>query len=358
MADGDDKQFPATPKKRAEARKHGQVARSPEFSGATALLAVTCVLHITLPGVGGLSLIQDMRRAFGFNPMLEEFGFGTVTRWQEMSLSWAAQLILPVMLLALILGLAVNIGQVGLQVTPEGLMPKFERLNPAGGLKRIFSMQGSVELLKGLAKMGIVGGISYTTIKSALDSGDLLRTMRMPLPDTLGVVGGLMWTLGIRVSTTLFLLAVADFAWQKHQHEKMLKMSASEIKQEMKQQDGDPKIKARIRRLQREMARRRMMQDVPKADVIVTNPTHYAVALCYEPGSPAPKVLAKGQDETARKIREIAADHKIPIVENKPLARTLFATVEIGDIISPDLYEAVAQVLAFVYRTHGRRRRV
>ncbi len=357
MAEGDDKQFPATPKKRAEARKHGQVARSPEFSGATALLAVTCVLHVTLPSVGGLSLIWDMKHAFGFNPMHEAFGFGTVTRWQEMGLSWAGQLILPVMALAMVLGLAVNIGQVGLQITPEGLAPKFERLNPMSGFKRILSMQGAVELLKGLVKMGIVGGISYSTIKGALDSGDLLRTMRMPLPDTLGVVGALLWTLGIRVSVTLFLLAIADFAWQKHQHEKALKMSASEIKQEMKQSDGDPQIKARIRRLQREMARRRMMQDVPQADVIITNPTHYAVALAYEPGAPAPKVLAKGQDEIARKIKELAAEHRIPIVENKPLARSLFATVEIGDIISPDLYEAVAQVLAFVYRTHGRRRR-
>jgi flagellar biosynthetic protein FlhB len=358
MADGEEKDFPATPKKRAEARKHGQVARSPEFSAAVGLLAITCVLHVTLPSIAGQSLITDMRQTFGFDPRIEGFGIGTVTRWQELGLFWAARLILPVMLLAMFLGLAVNLGQVGLQIVPEGLAPKWERLNPIAGFKRILSMQGSVELLKGLVKMSLVGGISYTTLHEAFLSGDLLETMRMPLSNTLGVVGALLWTLGLRVSITLFLLAIADFAWQKHQHEKSMKMSASEIKQEMKQSDGDPQVKARIRRLQREMAKRRMMQDVPKADVIITNPTHYAIALQYEAGAGAPKVLAKGQDEIARRIKELAAENRIPLVENKPLARTLFATVEIGGFIPPDLYEAVAQVLAFVYRTYGRRKRI
>ena len=289
--------------------------------------------------------------------MIIAFGDGVVARWQGMGMLWAAKLILPVMLLALTLGLAANIGQVGLKVTPESLAPKWNRLNPVEGFKRLFSTQGAFTLFKGMVKMAIVGSISYATIKDALLSGGLLDTMRMPLPEALGVVGGVLWTLGLRVSATLLLLAVGDFAWQRHQTEKSLKMSASEIKQEMKQSDGDPQIKGKIRQLQRAMARRRMMQDVPKADVVVTNPTHYAVALQYESSAGAPKVLAKGADEVARAIRELAAEHGIPRVENKPLARTLFATVEIGEFIPPDLYEAVAQVLAFVYRTHGRRKR-
>lgn len=355
MADGEEKDFPATPKKRAEARKQGSVARSPEFSGALALLAVTLVLHVTLPGVGGQSLMADMRTAFAFNPHTEAFGFGTVQRWQTTGMLWAARLILPVILLALTLGLAANIAQVGLQITPESLAPKWTRLNPISGFQKLVSMQGIVELLKGLVKMSIVVGISYSTVHNAFVSGDILRTMRMPLPSTLNLVGGLLWTLGIRVSGTLFILAIADFMYQRHQHEKSLKMSASEIKQEMKQSDGDPQVKGRIRQLQRQMARKRMMQDVPKADVIITNPTHYAIALQYEDGAAAPKLLAKGQDEVARRIRELALDNRIPLVENKLLARTLFATVEIGDFIPPDLYEAVAQVLAFVFRTHGRR---
>ena len=177
----------------------------------------------------------------------------------------------------------------------------------------------------------------------------------MPLAETAASVGGLIWTLGLRVSITLFILAVADYAYQRYEFEKSLKMSLSEIKQENKQSDGDPQIKARIRRTQREMSKRRMMQDVPKADVIITNPTHFAVALRYEAGGAAPKVVAKGQDEMAARIREVAREHKVPLVENKPLARTLYSTVEIGREIPADLYEAVAQVLAFVYRTYGRR---
>lgn len=354
--DGEEKSFPATAKKRAEARKQGSVARSPEFSGALALLAVTLVLHATLPGVGGQSLIGDMKYAFAFNPHTETFGFGTVQKWQTTGMLWAARLILPVVLLALALGLAANIGQVGFQVTPESLAPKWTRLNPLEGFKRLVSMNGVVELLKGLVKMGIVGGISYSTVHNAFLSGDISRTMRMPLPSTLSLVGGLLWTLGLRVSVTLFILACADFAYQRYQHEKSLKMSAGEIKQEMKQSEGAPQVKSRIRQLQRQIARRRMMRDVPRADVIITNPTHYAVALQYEDGAPAPKLLAKGQDEIARRIRELARENKIPLVENKPLARTLYASVEIGALIPPDLYEAVAQVLAFVFRTHGRRR--
>lgn len=357
MAEGEEKNFPATPKRRAEARKQGQVARSAEFSPALALLALILVLHVTLPSVAGQSLMRDMQTAFAFNPHTEEFGFGTVQKWQTQGLFWAARLILPVLLLALALGLAANIGQVGFQVTPESLAPKWTRLNPLKGFQQLVSAQGAVNLLKGLLKMAIVGGISYSTLRGALESGDLLRTMRMPLPTALSVVGGVLWTLGLRVSMTLLILAVADFGWQKYQHEKQLKMSASEIKEEMKSSEGDPQVKGRIRRLQREMARRRMMQDVPKADVVITNPTHYAVALQYESGAAAPKVLAKGQDEVAAKIREIARENRIPLVENKPLARTLHATVEIGQYIPPDLYEAVAQVLAFVFRTYGRRRR-
>jgi flagellar biosynthetic protein FlhB len=356
MADDEEKPHAATAKKRAEARKKGQVLRSHEFSGAVALLAITVALHFTLPGIGGQSLVGDMQSAFRFNPSQEQFGFDTVMRWQMLGLLWAARLVLPVMLLALVLGLGVGIGQVGFQIVPEALAPKWDRLNPANGVKRLLSTQGAVELGKGLVKMLIIGGISYTTLRDALSSGELIETIRMPLSSTLGMVGGLIWTLGLRIAITLFILAVADYIWQKHQYEKNLRMTATEYKQEMKQTEGDPKIKGRIRRLQREMSRRRMMQNVPKADVIVTNPTHYAIALQYEHGSAAPKVIAKGQDEIARRIKEIALENRIPLVENKPLARTLYATVALDSYIPPDLYEAVAQILAFVYRTYGRRR--
>lgn len=354
---GEEKNLPATPKRREEARKKGQVARSAEFSGAATLLALTLVLHATLPGVAGQSLVRSMQTIFVFNPHATDFSFGNAQHLQIQAVFWAARLLVPVMLLALVLGLVVNIGQVGLQITPEALAPKWERVNPLAGAKRLLSMHGTVEMLKGIAKMSIVGGICWTTVRASVDNGSLLSTMCMPLVSTLSIVGNLLWTLGLRVSITLLILAVADYFYQKYSFEKSLKMSFSEVKQEYKQSEGSPEVKARIRRLQREMSRRRMMQDVPKADVVVTNPTHYAVALQYEAGSPAPKVVAKGADEIAARIREIARESKVPLVENKPLARALHGTVEIGHFIPPDMFEAVAQVLAFVYRTYGRRKK-
>jgi len=357
MAEGEEKSFPATPKRRQEARQKGQVARSPEFGAALTLLAVVLTLHALLPGEGGLSLLRDLQSTFRFSPHDSAFTFETVHQWHTRALGWEAKILLPVLMLAVALGLVSGIGQVGFAVTPEALAPQWNRVNPATGLKRLLSMRGTVEMFKGLLKMGLVGGVCYSTLRGSIESGDLLRTMHEPLTEVVSVVGGLIWTLGLRVSIILMILAVADYAYQKYEFEKSLKMSLTEIKQEMKQSDGDPHIKAKIKRLQREMSKRRMMQDVPKADVVITNPTHFAVALTYEGGGSAPKVVAKGQDEVAARIREIARENKVPLVENKPLARTLYSTVEIGREIPADLFEAVAQVLAFVYRTHGRRKR-
>ncbi len=356
MADGEEKSFAATAKRRADARKKGQVARSAEFGGAATLLAVVVALHLLLPGDAGLSLLRDLQSAFQFNPHDAAFTFETVQEWQMRGLLWGGKILLPVALLAVALALVSGIGQVGFAVTPEALHPKWERLNPATGIKRLLSLRGTVEASKGLLKMGLVAGLCYSALRGAVDSGELLNTMREPLPETIAVVGGLLWTMGLRVSIVLLVIAVADYAYQKYDFEKSLRMSLSEIKQENKQSDGDPQIKARVRRLQREMSKKRMMQEVPKADVVVTNPTHYAVALRYERGASAPTVVAKGQDEMAARIREAARDHKVPLVENKPLARSLYATVKVGREIPPDLFEAVAQVLAFVYRTHGRRK--
>ena len=356
MAEGEEKSFPATPKRRQESRKKGQVARSAEFGAALTLLAVVAALHALLPGAAGPGLMGDVQQAFRFNPHDAAFTFETVHQWHLRGLAWEAKILAPVGLLAVTLGLVSGIGQVGFAVTPEALAPQWNRINPATGLKRLLSMRGTVEAFKGLLKMGLVGGICYATLRHAVESGELLQTMRLPLAQTAGVVGSLLWTLGLRVSVVLFVMAVADYAYQKYEFEKSLKMSLTEIKQEMKQSDGDPHVKAQIKRLQREMSKKRMMQDVPKADVIITNPTHFAVALVYAGGVSAPKVVAKGQDEIAARIREVAREHKVPLVENKPLARTLYRTVEIGREIPADLFEAVAQVLAFVYRTYGRRK--
>ena len=356
MAEGEEKSFPATPKRREEARKKGQVARSPELGAAATLLALIVTLHALLPGDAGLSLMRDVQSALRFSGH-DTLTFGDTLRWQMTGLTWAGRLLLPAMLLALTLALAAGVGQVGFAVTPEALAPQWERVNPASGFKRLFSRRGTVELVKGLLKLALIGGICWGTLRGQFETGDILRLTRLPLPESVATVGALLWTLGLRVSAVLFILAAADFAYQKYEFEKNLRMSMSEIKQEMKQSDGDPHTKSRIRRLQREMSKRRMMQDVPKATVVVTNPTHYAIALLYEPGMGAPKVLAKGQDEIAQRIKEIARENNVPLVENRPLAQALHRSVEIGHEIPGDLYEAVAQVLAFVFRTHKRRPR-
>jgi len=355
MPDGEEKTFPATPRRRAEARKQGNVARSPEFSAAATLLAMVLALHAALPGAAGLSLIADCRTAFDFGNRDLNFNLGTAQLWQLSALYWISRIVVPAFVLALILGIVVNIGQVGFAVTPEALAPKWERINPLSGFKRLFSMRGTVELIKGIAKMAIIGGICYSTLHNAIDNKGLLNVMGASLPVTMAVVGSVMWELGMRVSVALLILAVADYAFQRYDHEKNMRMSMSEVKQEMKDTDGDPHTKARVRRIQREMSKKRMMQEVPKADVVVTNPTHFAVALLYETGLAAPKVVAKGQDYVAQQIKKIARENNVPVVENKVLAQTLFKTVDLGREIPGDLYGAVAQVLAFVYRTHGRR---
>ena len=357
MADGEEKSFPATQRRRDQARKEGNVARSPEFGAASTLLAMVVALHAALPGAMGQSLLDNIHVAFRFDTNDLNFNIGTAHSWQVQMLYWAGRIIIPALALALVLGLAVNIGQVGFHVTAEALSPKWDRINPLSGLKRLFSLRGTVELVKGIAKMAIVGGICYSTIRDAVDGG-MLGIVGASLSHTIGMAGALLWQIGLRVAIALLILAVADYAYQRYDHEKNLRMSASEVKQEMKDTDGDPYTKARVRRIQREMSKRRMMKDVPKADVVITNPTHFAIALIYEstPGKPsAPKVVAKGQDFIAQQIKELAREHKVPIVENKPLAQQLYKTVEIGQEIPGELYEAVAQVLAFVYRTYGRR---
>src|SRR3569833_725032 len=277
---GEEKSFPATQRRRDQARKEGNAAKSPEFSAAATLLAMVVALHAALPGSIGESLLDNIHVAFRFTPRQLDFNVGTAHAWQVQAMYWAGRIIIPALALAMVLGVAVYIGQVGFHVTPEALQPKFERVNPLSGFKRLFSMRGTVELIMGLAKMGSIGGICYSTVHGAVQDG-LLSVTGSSLWRTIALAGSLLWTIGLRVSVALLILAVADYAFQRYDYEKNLRMSASEVKQEMKDTDGDPHTKARVRRIQRDMSKKRMMQDVPKADVVITNPTHFAVALLY-----------------------------------------------------------------------------
>jgi flagellar biosynthetic protein FlhB len=256
---------------------------------------------------------------------------------------------LPVGLLCALFAVVALVYQVGFVVTTKPFEIKFDRFNPISGLKKIVSLRTLVELCKGTAKASVLLGMLFYVLRNDRDL--LLSIMLYPLDVGSGIIIGKIWNLALRMTVILFLIALIDYAYQKWEFEKSIKMSKQEIKEEFKQMEGDPMIKRRIRQKQRELATKRMMADVPKADVVVTNPTHIAVAIQYDQKNmSAPIVVAKGENFMAQKIRDIAAEHDIPIVENKPLARALMSQVEVGEAIPEELYLAVAEVLAFVYR--------
>jgi flagellar biosynthetic protein FlhB len=259
----------------------------------------------------------------------------------------------PVLIVAYLVSFVCDVAQVGWHPTSKPLMPKFSKLNPLKGFKKIFSKEAVVELIKSILKIGIVLIVAYSYIKKNGDGLFLLYDMS--LNAGVAATGNLVINLGIRVAVAYLIIAFADFGYQKWKHNDDLKMTKQEVKDEYKQQEGDPQVKGRIRQKMREVSQRRMMQNLPKADVVITNPTHYAVALMYDAEKyDAPIVIAKGEDYLAARIKEVARENDIEIVENKPLARMLYANVEIGEVVPPDLYQAVAEVLAFVYHLKGR----
>lgn len=270
----------------------------------------------------------------------------------EATLNMAA-LSAPVVLVALAAGLAGNFAQGGLSFTPEALRPRSERFNPVANLKRTFGTNGPIELLKSLLKLGGLGAVCYGVFMQSVAGAPAL--VGASAPQTLAAVGQAAYDLGLRAGAVLVFLAGLDYAYGWYKHEKSLRMTKQEVRDEYRQQEGDPLIKSQRRSRARALTRRRLAVEVPLADVVVTNPTHFAVALRYdrEHGA-APVVVAKGADLMAFRIREIANAHGVAIVENPPLARTLYRTVEAGRTIPPELFRAVAELLAYVYRQRAK----
>jgi flagellar biosynthetic protein FlhB len=250
-------------------------------------------------------------------------------------------------------GLFINFMQVGINFTTEPLGFKLENLNPINGMGRIFSKRALVELVKSIFKILIIGSFVYNFLKDEILQ--IPKLLYLELAASLPNIADVIFSLAFKIIGVYFILSVFDYAFQKWSTFQSLKMSKQEVKEEFKQMEGDPQIKGKIRSKQREMAMSRMMQEVPNADVVVTNPTHFAVALKYDRGMPAPQVVAKGQDFVAQKIKDTAREAGVTIVENRPLARALYASVEIGDTVPKELYKSVAEVLAYVYRLKHRR---
>ena len=262
-------------------------------------------------------------------------------------------ILLPVLLIGFAVAFVSDLFQVKWRPTSKPLQPKFSKLNPLNGIKKIFSAQSLVELVKSVAKILLIALVTYSYIKKK--SGLLYALYDMSMMQAVNLIGETVIELGIRISAIYMIIAGADFMYQKYKFKNDMKMTKQEVKEEYKNAEGDPEIKGKIKARMREASQRRMMQAIPKADVVITNPTHYAVAIRYDTEvAPAPIVVAKGSDYLAQKIKQIARENNVEIVEDKPLARMLLANVDVDKQIPPELYQAVAEILAMVYHAQGK----
>ncbi|WP_414625508.1 flagellar biosynthesis protein FlhB [Selenomonas bovis] len=351
FADGDKTEEP-TAKKRQDAAKKGQVGKSQELSTAFVLLigffVIKALWEQIYANIAGYTIyiFGHLNQNVDVENVIQLFiGMGVIF----------VKTAMPIMLAVMVVGLAVNFFQVGLNVSAEKIQPKFDNLNPINGVGRMFSKRSLVELVKSVLKIVVIGFFIYNYLKDEIFT--MPQFIFYDLGTSLAKMSEIIFTLAFQVIGVIFVLAVLDFGYQKWQTTQDLKMTKQEVKDEFKQTEGDPQIKGKIRQKQRQMAMSRMMQEVPKADVIVTNPTHFAVALKYEKGMTAPVVVAKGADFVAQKIKSVGRENDVPLVENRPLARALYASTEVGDSVPRELYQSVAEVLAYVYRLKHRRRR-
>ena len=348
---GQERTEKATPKKKEEARKKGQVAISREVSSAMILLASLGYFYFSGSWMFW-NLSEVITRVFQNLGSLQFNNINDASVFSMEVLNRLLAILIPFLLPLVILGLVANVLQIGFKMSTEAIAPKFSKLNPISGLKRFVSLKALVELTKSIVKLLFIGTIAYILVRSDLKAFPLL--IQQEVGQILVFIARISLKIGFFVCLALIILAILDFLYQRWQYEQDLKMTKQEVKDEQKQTFGDPKVKSRIRSMQLEMARCRMMEAVPEADVVITNPTHLAIAIKFNAKEMiAPRVLAKGAGHVAQRIKQIATEHQVPLVEDKPLAQALFKMVELGDYIPAELYRAVAEVLAYVYRLRG-----
>ena len=347
----EDKTEQPTPRKREDTRKKGEVAKSRELPSVAVLL--TGLITLTAFGSYMYSQIQTIMKSAFSLLTVHDLSVADFMVFAERMVASFILAITPLLAAIFVAAVFSNIMQVGLMFSGELVKPKLSKLNPIKGFGRLFSKQSFMELFKCLLKLAIVGGIAYWTIRGEMKNVPFLGEM-----ETHSIVAYILlaiFKIFIRCTLAMIFLVVIDYAFQRWEFEKKIKMSKKEVKDEFKRTEGDPLIKSRIKSIQMQMARRRMMQAVPQADVVITNPTALAVALKYDSSSMgAPQLLAKGSGKIAEKIKELAAKYDIPILENRDLARSLYSLVEIGEEIPPALYQAVAEVLAYIYKLKGK----
>lgn len=338
----------ATPKKRKDARKKGQVVKSQDFSSAILFLILFLFLIFMAPFMFK-GLLSFFIQAFEKYILFETVTVDTIMNIYVDSISEMAVILLPVMVVAMVVAMFSNFLQFGFLFTTETMKFDLKKIDPIKGIKKIISLRAIVNLIKSLLKVAFIGTVTGFVIWLNFD--DVLSLAFHSPWEALIIVAKLTAMMGIASAIALLLVAILDYIYEKFDYEKKLRMSKQDIKDEYKNTEGDPLIKSKIKQRQREMAMRRMMQEVPKADVVITNPTHFAVALRYDDESmEAPKVVAKGVDFVAQKIKLIAKENDIVMVENRPLARALYDQVEIGEEVPEEFFKAVAEILAYVYR--------
>ncbi|MBE5890559.1 MAG: flagellar biosynthesis protein FlhB [Lachnospiraceae bacterium] len=351
--EGGEKTEAATAKKLKDARKDGKVAKSKELTAAFDLIVLFLVLKIFVGFVGGrlVGIITYVFNGFPEFVSINEGGLSSVTARNYLLNIMLKMLVilLPFFLFGFVITFLISVIQVGWLVSTKPMQPKLSKFNPISGFKRIFSKDSVIELLKAFIKIGVIGAVAFFSLKANVN--DIFILYDLSINQAVALTGTLIIDTGLKISLVYLIVGIADYAYQKFKFANDMKMTKQEVKDEYKNTEGDPQIKGRQRQRMREASQRRMMQDVPKADVVITNPTHLAVALQYEGTErKAPVVVAKGEEFLAQRIKEIARENNVEIVENKPVARMLYHNVDLGAEIPPELYQAVAEILATIYR--------
>jgi len=345
---GEKTELPTT-KKLKDAREEGQVAKSTDLTAASSLLALFLGLKIFLPYIGR-NFMEIFSRYYSMIHKIstEEFTVSTGAMLLSDGIIQIIKIIIPLLLIAFVVAFIVNVIQVRWVISTKPLQPKFSKFNPISGFKKIFNKDKLVDLLKELIKVGVIAYLPYDMLKDNMHLLTLLYDL--PLEEAVFLIGNLVIDLGLKISYVFFFIGAADYFYQKIKFKNDMKMTKQEIKDEYKQSEGDPKVKGQIKARMREASQRRMMQQLPQADVVITNPTHFAAAIKYDKDvADAPILIAKGADYVAEKIKAVAKENKIEIVENKPLARMLYYNVELGQEVPAELYQMTAEVLAYVY---------
>ncbi len=351
---GGEKTEEATPKKLDDARKEGQVAKSQELTTAVALILLFTIIKVFVSFITD-GFADSFRLVYGSLETYSKDVFNTAyaTAYMHEALTEVLIICLPMFTAAVVAAIVVNALQVKWKPTAKPLMPKASKISPLKGFKKIFSKDKIFDLLKAVAKILLVGYMTYSTLKD--EAGTINILYDIELFTAVMLIGDIVLNMGIKISLVFIVLGIVDYIYQKMKFNKEMRMSKQEIKDEFKQTEGDPKIKGQIRQKMRDASRRRMMQKLPEADVVITNPTHLACAIKYDKDvGTAPILIAKGADFLAQRIKEVARENFIPIVENKPLARMLYHNVEIDEEIPEELYKMTAEVLAYVYAMQGR----